>query len=143
MTGRAVPRRRPLVRRVALVVGLSAVWSAPGCTEATDEFCASLSERAGLEGLTEAVATRNEPAIRRSLADLRELEQTAPGDLLPDVRLVLDAMSEAVRAVTDTGEEDAGVAPVDLTALNDRLAAAEPAAQRIVAFADRNCGIDL
>lgn len=127
----------------AVVVAASTALGAAACTRPTDEFCEVLSTRRGLDELGAAIARRDEPAIRRELADLRELERTAPPELLDDVRTVLDTVSETVRAVTEVEVDDPDAAPVDLTALNDRLASVQPAAQRLTDFADRNCRVDL
>ena len=139
MSPSASARRRAAIAALAAL----AACGTPACTESTDEFCASLSERFALDDLSQAISMRDQPRITAGLADLRELERTAPEELLVDIREVLDTTSETVQAVTDASESGDDGAPVDLTALNDRLAKVEPAAQRIVAFADRNCGIDL
>lgn len=113
------------------------------CTSADDQFCEQLSEQYRLDALSRAVRSNDAPGIRRELAHLRSLEETAPAAVLDDLRSVVDVTAELVAAVTSAGEAGSDPGPVDLTRLNDELAKIEPAAQRIADYADQNCGIRL
>ena len=132
------------VFRVAVAVALTvALTAAAGCPSADDEFCAALSERYQMSELVVAIGSRDEHGIKVGLSDLRELQRTAPASLHDDVRLVLDTLTEVIAASAKIEDLDGADHPIDLTSLNNRLATIEPASQRIVRYADMNCGVTL
>ena len=115
----------------------------PGCSSDADAFCTSLSANYKLQPLIDALTRRDYPAVTRDLTQMRKLEDTAPKELLGDVRAVLDVMEETIRALTPAEGSDGDRSPVDTAALNLRLQAIEKNAHNISSYADRNCGIKL
>lgn len=135
------------VRRGAPAVLMAVVLlctSLSGCSSsATDKFCTELTKHYKLEPLITAITDHDNAAVTRNLAELRQLEDTAPKDLMADVHAVLGVMEETVRALVPAAGSDGSRAPVDRAALNLRLEAIRSNAQHITDYADRNCGMKL
>lgn len=113
------------------------------CTSAEDQFCGQLRDDYELEQLVTAIRQRDQRRITEGLERLRQLQDVAPAEIHDDFRAVVDAVSSAVRAVTDATGANGESVPVDLTVLGDELAAIEEPAHNVADYADRECGLKL
>lgn len=131
-------------RRAATLASLLALAPVVGaCTSQTDEFCGRLRDDYRLTDLVTAIRQRDQRGVTDGLERLRKLQDIAPDEIHDDLRDVVDAVSNAVRAVTDAPGADGEDTPVDLTLLSQQLAKIEQPAQHVADFADRSCGLQL
>jgi len=126
------------VSALLLLTGVAA-----GCTSPEDEFCGRLRDEYRLDDLVTAIEQRDERRTTDGLRRLRELQDVAPDEIHDDFRAVVDAVSDAVRAVTKARGADGEEVPVDLTLLGQQLAEIREPAQHVADFADRSCGLKL
>lgn len=135
-------RFRRQVGAVAMAV-LSGSVGLTACTSSEDQFCGRLRDDYQLEELVTAIEKHDQRRITERLEALRELQDIAPDEIHDDVRMVVDAVSGAVRAVTRAPGANGEEVPVDLTLLRQQLAEIQEPAQHVADFADRSCGLKL
>ena len=111
------------------------------CSSEQDEFCDQLRDIYDFSDLRQAIDRDDRAAIEAALADAQELVDRAPSDIETDIKAVVDAVVDSVRAVIDVKGPDGQNMPVDLARLNDALAKVGANAQRVVTYADEKCGI--
>ena len=133
-----------MIRRVAIALAITvALHGSIACGVTTDEdkFCGRLRTEYRLDRLNSAITSRDQRRITESLASLRQLQDVAPAAIFDDFRLLVDAVSGAVRAITKAPGADGEQLPVDVGALNQQLAAIGPPAEHIADYARKNCGL--
>lgn len=130
-------------RRAAVAVATVFAVATVGCTSAEDRFCGQLRDDYQLEELVTAIRQRDQRRTTEGLERLRQLQDVAPAEIHDDFRAVVDAVSSAVRAVTNATGADGESVPVDLTVLGDELAAIDEPAHNVATYADRECGLEL
>lgn len=134
--------RRPRLTLTAIAV-VGAALSSTACTSDTDRFCEALRDQWDLSSLSEAIQTRDLRSITAGLESLREVQDVAPDDVHDDFRTLIDALSGAVRIVTNAPDSTGETSPVDPTALTRQLEEIDEPAHNVAEFADRNCGLSL
>jgi hypothetical protein len=130
-----------VIRRLLAATLLVAVTTA--CTSAQEEFCRRLEDNADFETLRTGINRDDEALISEALADLQQLADVAPTEIAGDVDALVDAVTGAVRAVTDVDGPSGETTPVDVDELNSRLDGIQSSAQTVVDFADRECELTI
>lgn len=141
--------RAALVLTVAVtLVGASTGCSPDNLTPKTvkseaSEFCRALKGEYDMRELRSAIERNDAEAIASSLRRLDDLQTKAPTEIADDLRAVIDAVRDTVRAVTQVGSDGSDTTPVDIGTLDATLAGIAENSQHVVTYADENCGIKL
>lgn len=130
-------------RAVAAAVTTLALAGA-GCSESPKvEFCHELRDTYRLTALRDAIDRNDSATITRSLRKLRDLADDAPKEIAIDLHIVVDAVIQTVRRVTGVPGLDGETLPPDLGTLNAALERVAKSSQRVVEYADQECGFRL
>ncbi len=131
------------VRAVPVLCTFGLLIPSAACSDPTVDFCGNLRSNYQLTELVEAIRIRDQKAIEAKLKDLRKLQDLAPAEIFDDLRLLIDTLSTAIKALLKFDELEGHSAPVDLAALNDKLTEIKDPAQNIAEYAAKNCGTNL
>jgi hypothetical protein len=126
------------IAAIALVAGIVVFWSR-GDDGSTGAFCAAV--RSGENPLD--LFDRYDPSdadtaqLQRGIDRLGQLERAAPGDIKPDMKVLVDVARQLAAALDP---EAKGTAAPDLRAQFDRVAAASA---NVTRFTTDQCGVTL
>ncbi len=138
-------RRAPAV---ALAVALLAAGAVGACTDDgdSDAFCdrvadvPPLAEVLGDIDVSDPGGTT--AALDDAVAEFRALEADAPGAIKADVARLRDGVELVVQAVEEN-PDDLSAAREAITGQADQLSGLAQASQRVVDYADTECGLSL
>jgi hypothetical protein len=131
-------------RRIAVaVVLLATVGLAGSCTDPHDEFCDRLRSTYRMTTLADAIDRDDTATISEQLQVLKDLADDAPRAIAIDLHVIVDAITETVRAVTNVTSPGGERMTVDIEELNRTLANVSQNSQRVAEWADRDCNLVL
>ena len=139
-SGRITRRRPALALCVAVVVAASLASS---CSDPHEEFCDRLRSSYKMTTLADAIDRDDTETISEQLQLLKDLADDAPDEIAIDLHVIVDAVTETVRAVTNVTSPGGERMPPDLDELNRSLANVEENSQRVAEYADRDCNLVL
>jgi hypothetical protein len=122
---------------------LCVAFMTTSCTSSQKQFCNDLRSDYRLTALRNAIDRNDTKAIESSLDDLEMLADEAPKGVAVDLRVVVDTVVSTVREVTNVTSPGGEKIPPDLAKLNDSLGKVSASSQRVVAWADRDCDLQL
>jgi hypothetical protein len=140
VTRRAAAPRRRLAVLVALLVP---VVAAPACSDDHQAFCDRLRDTWQLTDLRDAIDRDDRQTISEQLLALKDLADDAPAAIAVDLHVIVDTLTDTVRAVTNVTSPGGEKMPPDLDQLNESLANVAENSQRVVQYADRDCNLTL
>jgi hypothetical protein len=128
---------------VAVVLLVCVVVMTASCADSRKSFCNDLRANYRLTALRDAINRNDTKAIESALDDLETLADQAPKSISVDLRVVVDTVVSTVREVTNVTSPGGEKIPPDLVKLNASLAKVSESSQRVVAWADRDCDLQL
>ena len=131
-------------RRVAVAIALLVIAGmTTSCADAHEQFCDRLRSTYKMTTLADAIDRDDTETISAQLQELKELADDAPDEIAIDLRVIVDAVTETVRAVTNVTSPGGEGMPVDTEELNRSLANVAENSQRVAEYADRDCNLVL
>jgi hypothetical protein len=139
------------LRRLAAACAAALVLvGAPACSDddggSREAFCAALPRTPDLatvlDDLDGTPPAELEPRLDDGVDRFRDLEDAAPDQIRDEVGRVADVVEEILDVVREHAD-DREVLRDELTERDGRLLAVGPAAQRVVDYARRACGVEL
>ena len=138
-SGRIAGRRSAAAIALLLTVGLTG----SSCSNAHDEFCDRLRSTYRMTTLADAIDRDDTTTISEQLVVLKDLADDAPDEIAIDLHVIVDAVTETVRAVTNVTSPGGEQIPPDVEELNRSLANVAENSQRVADYADRDCNLVL
>jgi hypothetical protein len=134
---------RPRHRLVVLAVVVLPLAAGPACTDDHQAFCDRLRDTWQLTELRDAIDRDDRQTISDQLVALKDLADDAPKAIAVDLHVIVDTLTQTVRAVTNVTSPGGEKMPPDLGQINDSLAKVAGNSQRVVQYADRDCNLTL
>ena len=131
---------RPVVAAVAVLL-VAALTTA--CSDAHEQFCDRLRSTYRMTTLADAIDRDDTKTISEQLLVLKDLADDAPAKISIDLHVIVDTLTETVRAVTNVTSPGGERMPPDLEELNRSLAKVAENSQRVADYADRDCNLVL